>query len=296
MNLSRAPKDYALLLGLAMIWSGSFVFIKIGVDTVGPLTLTAARLGIAAGVLYLWLRINGERLPRDRTSLKIFAFIGLFGNALPFTLISWGEIHIDSGLTAVLMGVMPVATAVLAHLFIRDEPFTTQTAIGISIGFGGLLILIGAEARAGLTAPILAQLAVITSAICYGASATFARYYAGHGSGRVMATGAMLAGLLWMLPATLILEQPWQMHPGMGGFAAIAYLGLLPTALAALLFFYLIPRLGANNFAQINYLIPVLGALWGVIFLGETASWRLLTALALVLAAITIVRKRLPNR
>jgi drug/metabolite transporter (DMT)-like permease len=104
MNLSRAPKDYALLVGLAIIWSGSFVFIKIGVDTVGPLTLTAARLGIAAGVLYLWLKINGERLPRDATSLKIFAFIGLFGNALPFTLISWGEIHIDSGLTAVLMG------------------------------------------------------------------------------------------------------------------------------------------------------------------------------------------------
>ena len=79
MNLSRAPKDYALLVGLAIIWSGSFVFIKIGVDTVGPLTLTAARLGIAAGVLYLWLKINGERLPRDATSLKIFAFIGLFG-------------------------------------------------------------------------------------------------------------------------------------------------------------------------------------------------------------------------
>jgi drug/metabolite transporter (DMT)-like permease len=147
-----------------------------------------------------------------------------------------------------------------------------------------------------LTAPILAQLAVITSAICYGASATFTRYYAGHASGRVMATGAMLAGLLWMLPVTLILEQPWQTHPGIGGLAAIAYLGLLPTALAALLFFYLVPRLGANNFAQINYLIPVLGALWGVIFLGETASWRLLTALALVLSAITIVRKRTPGR
>jgi drug/metabolite transporter (DMT)-like permease len=86
------------------------------------------------------------------------------------------------------------------------------------------------------------------------------------------------------------------MHPGIGGLAAIAYLGLLPTALAALLFFYLVPRLGANNFAQINYLIPVLGALWGVIFLGETASWRLLTALALVLCAITIVRKGMPGR
>lgn len=290
MSLPRPAKDYALLLLLAIMWSGSFAFIKIGVATIGPLALTSARLGIAAVILYVWLRINGQHLPRDPTSVMIFAFLGLFGNALPFSLISWGEIHIDSGLTAVLMGVMPVTTAILAHLFIRDEPFTRRTAAGIFVGFCGLAILVGSDVLAGLTAPVLAQLAVITSAVCYGASATFTRYFGGHASGIAMAAGAVLAGFLWMVPVTLLVEPPWEAQPGLGALVAIGYLGLGPTALAALLFFYLIPRLGANTFAQVNYVVPVLGALWGVIFLSEYASWRLLSALALVLTAVAIVR------
>ena len=112
-------KNYSLLLLLAVLWSGSFAFIKIGVESVGPLTLTWARLSIAAVLLIIWLKLNSIRLPRNLGYWKICAFIGLIGNALPFSLISWGETRIDSGLTAVLMGIMPITTAVLAHIFIK---------------------------------------------------------------------------------------------------------------------------------------------------------------------------------
>jgi len=196
-------KDYALLLILATLWSTSFVFIKVGVESVGPLTLASARLGIAAVLLYTWLRSRGHRLPRDARSWGIFAFIGLVGNTLPFTLISWGEIHIDSGLAAVLMGIMPVTTAMLAHIFIREELFTRRVGLGIVLGFGSVAVLLGPDALAGLTAPILAQLAILLSAICYGASATFIRYFAQPADWPSLASGAMVAAFIWSLPAML---------------------------------------------------------------------------------------------
>ena len=285
-------KDYALLLTLATLWSTSFVFIKIGVQSVGPMTLTSARLGIAAAILYAGLRLRGHRLPRDRRSWAVFAVIGLLGNTLPFTLISWGEIHIDSGLAAVLMGIMPIITAMLAHIFIREEPFTRRVGIGIFLGFGSVATLLGPQALAGLTAPVLAQLAVLLSAVCYGASATFIRYFAEPTNWPSLASGAMLAAFTFSLPLTIFLETPWTLQPESAAIVAMLYLGIGSTAVANLIFFYLIPRLGANRSAQVNYFVPVLGALWGVIFLREQLSGRLLLALALILIAVAVVQPR----
>jgi len=283
-------KDYALLLLLATLWSTSFVFIKVGVESVGPMTLTSARLGIAAVILYVGLRIGGHRLPRDGRSWAVFAFIGLVGNVLPFSLISWGELHIDSGLAAVLMGIMPVATAMLAHIFIREEPFTLRIGLGIALGFGSVAALLGPEALAGLTAPLLAQLAVLLSAVCYGASATFIRYFSKPENWPSLASGAMFAAFTFSLPLTMILETPWTLQPEPQAIMAMLYLGIGSTAVANLIFFYLIPRLGANRSAQVNYFIPVLGAFWGVIFLGEQLSMRLLLALSLILIAVAVVK------
>ena len=159
-------KNYSLLLLLAVLWSGSFAFIKIGVESVGPLTLTWARLSIAAVLLMIWLKLNSIRLPRNLGYWKICAFIGLIGNALPFSLISWGETRIDSGLTAVLMGIMPITTAVMAHIFIKDESFTARTGMGIIVGLGSIAVLVGPAAVEGLSGPLVAQLAVVLSAIC----------------------------------------------------------------------------------------------------------------------------------
>ena len=285
-------KDYALLLTLATLWSTSFVFIKIGVQSVGPMTLTSARLGIAAAILYAGLRLRGHRLPRDRRSWAVFAVIGLLGNTLPFTLISWGEIHIDSGLAAVLMGIMPIITAMLAHIFIREEPFTRRVGIGIFLGFGSVATLLGPQALAGLTAPVLAQLAVLLSTVCYGASATFIRYFAEPANWPSLASGAMFAAFTFSLPLTIFLETPWTLQPESAAIVAMLYLGIGSTAVANLIFYYLIPRLGANRSAQVNYFVPVLEALWGVIFLREQLSGRLLLALALILIAVAVVQPR----
>ncbi len=126
------------------------------------------------------------------------------------------------------MGVMPVTTALLAHLFIKDEPFTGRTALALIIGFIGLVILLGADAMQGLTAPLIAQIAVLSSAICYGASATFTRYFGARSSGAVMASGTMITAVLWMTPITLMMEQPFNQAPTLAGLIAIGYLRYFP--------------------------------------------------------------------
>ena len=167
--------DYLLLLLLALIWSLSFLLIKIGVASVGPVTLTAARLLIGSAVLVLYLAIRKTGIPLNRRALLLYLVVGFMGNTLPFILISWGETHIDSSLAAIMMGIMPIATFVLAHYFIPDEPMTTRKVLGVCLGFGGLLTLVGWSALAGIGDNVLGQLAVLGGALCYGISTVFVR-------------------------------------------------------------------------------------------------------------------------
>lgn len=282
--------DYALLFVIALIWSSSFLAIKIGVESLPPYTLTATRLLIAAVVLFLFALVGRYQLPRDLRSWGIFAFIGMFGNALPFSLISWGETYVDSGLAAILMGIMPVATAMLAHLFIPDERFTFSIGLGMAVGFGGLLVLVGIDALGGMTHLVIAQLAILTGAVSYAVTTIFARRYASL-PGPIMALGATLSGFLLVLPLSVWIDRPWTLSPSAASATAAVWLGLFPTAIATLLYFRLILRLGATIFSQVNYLIPVLGAIWGILFLAETPTWRTAVALLLVLAGVTIVNR-----
>jgi len=266
------------------------MFIKIGVETIPPLTVAGGRLVIAAALLVVYALSTGARIPGDARSWGAFLFIGFFGNALPFSLISFGEQFIDSMLAAILMGVMPLATVLLAHLFVPEEPFTRRRGWGIACGFSGLVILVGWQALAGLGAAVVAQLAVLGGAISYAITTVFTRRYV-RLPGRVMAAGATLTGALWVAPLALYFEQPWQLAPTLKSVAAVIELGLLPTALATLIYFRLVPAVGATAFAQINYLVPIFGVGWGTLFLAEQPSWRALCALLLVLIGIALVNR-----
>ena len=293
MNNTSMPgkvewSDYCLILLTGLLWGSAFLLIKIAIVTIPPYTLTMGRMGIATLALFVVLILRGQRLPLDRQSLALFAFIGLFGSALPFTLINWGEIHIPSGLAAVLMGIMPITTALLAHFFIPDEPFGWRKAIGIFVAFGGLLILVGIDAISGFDSSVTAQIAMLCAAAAYAVTTTFTRLRVAH-PGLIMATGSSMMGFLWVLPLALVYDRPWSLTPDLMGVSATVLLGLLPSAVGILLFFHLIRRVGATIFAQVNYLIPLVGAFLGVVFLGETLNWQLISALVLVLSGISIV-------
>ena len=293
MNNTSMPgkvewSDYCLILLTGLLWGSAFLLIKIAIVTIPPYTLTMSRMGIATLALFVVLILRGQWLPLDRKSLALFAFIGLFGSALPFTLINWGEIHIPSGLAAVLMGIMPITTALLAHFFIPDEPFGWRKAIGIFVAFGGLLILVGIDAISGFDSSVTAQIAMLCAAAAYAVTTTFTRLRVAH-PGLIMATGSSMMGFLWVLPLALVYDRPWSLTPDLMGVSATVLLGLLPSAVGILLFFHLIRRVGATIFAQVNYLIPLVGAFLGVVFLGEALNWQLISALVLVLSGISIV-------
>jgi drug/metabolite transporter (DMT)-like permease len=281
--------EIALLLSLATLWSSSFAFIKIAVETIPPLSVAAGWLLLAAVLIVAVAQLRGLRFPREDGLWPKFLAVGLFGNALPFTLISWGEVTIDSGLAAILMAVMPLATLVLAHFFTSDERMNPARVVGVFLGFGGVLVLIGPAALAGLGDEAIRQTAVAGGAVCYAVATVIARRLPRMPL-LLSGAGALMASVLWSLPLALLIDRPWELAPSAESVGSVVVLGLFPTALAILMYFALLQRTGATFIALNNYLIPSLGVIWGVLFLGEELSFRAMLALGIILAGIAVTR------
>ncbi len=272
-----------------MIWSTSFLLIKISLDSIPPFTLTSIRLGVAALVLCAVVLLRGEKIPLHRSAIRLYIVVGVLGNALPFALISWGEVYIDSSLAAILMGIMPISTFVLAHFFIPSESMTQRKVLGVVFGFVGLITLVGLSALGAIGSHVFGQLVVLGGALSYSVTTIYVRSQPAF-KGTHMATGAAVVAVLTCLPMAFILESPGSITPTAEAVTASLVLGLLNTAVAALIYFRVIHNLGAVTFAQINYLIPVLGSIWGILLLGEFIGWRVVLALGLVLIGVYFVQ------
>ena len=283
--------DYLLLLALAIIWSGSFPLIKVAVESIPPFTLTAGRLVIAAVIFWIILGLRGEGIPMHRSALSLYVAVGILGNCLPFVLISWGETQISSSLTAILMGIMPIVTFVLAHLFVSEEPMTRFSLAGISLGFCGLLVLVGFGALSGVGGAVAGQLSVLGGATCYALATIYVRTHETF-EGYKMAAGMNTAAAIISVALAFLVEDPLAVQPRSDGLVTMALLGIFPTAVASLMYFRVIKALGATTFSQINYIIPVLGGIWGVLFLGEVLRWNVFVALGLVLCGLFLIQHR----
>ncbi len=290
--MKKTVTDYLLLFLLTLIWSGSFLLIKIGVASIGPVTLTAARVTIAAVILVVCLAFVRTGIPLNGRAMLLYSVVGFIGNTVPFILISWGETHIDSSLAAIMMGIMPIITIVLAHYFVPDEAMTARKVLGVCLGFGGLLTLVGWSALAGFGGHTLGQLAVLGGAACYGVNTVFVRLQPAFPRFQ-MATGAMLVSMATSVPLAFLLEDPLLMTPTAASVQAVLLLAVVPTALATLIYFRVIHNLGATTSSQLNYAIPILGSLWGVLLLGELLQLRTLAALTLVLIGLYFVQTKI---
>lgn len=287
---TASPRDLALLLLLSAIWGGSYTLIKLALPTVPPVTITAGRMVVAAALMLIVLGLRGERLPARLRNWAPFVVTGLIGNALPFTLINWGETRIDAGLAAILTGVMPLGTVLLAHIFTADERFTAWKGAGLAAGFAGLVVLVGGDALEGLGGPVLAQLAVIGAAMCYATSTVYARCLRGVPP-TVTATATLVTASVAMVPASIVVDAPWTLRPDAIAVAAIVLLGLGATAGGMLIFFVLVNSAGATVTALVNYLVPLMGVMWGWLVLAETPSWQALVALALIFLGIAAINR-----
>ncbi|HEY4636057.1 MAG TPA: EamA family transporter [Rhodospirillales bacterium] len=284
-------RQFGWLFLLSLIWSSSFMTIKVGVGSIPPVTLAACRVVVAAVVLYGFVRMQGAALPRGTRFWTYCVLIGVIGNGLPFTLINWGEEHVDSGLAAILMSIMPLATVVLAHFFADGEHMTRAKLAGVVIGFCGVVILVGPEALKGLGGDAWRQLAVAAGAFSYGVAMILARNMP---PAPLIARSAavMIVASVIMAPLALAIDAPWRLRPDDAAIAAALYLGLFPTAFATIIFFYLVQTAGPSMVALVNYLIPVLGVGWGAVVLDEQVTAEAVAALVVILAGIAIAQVR----
>lgn len=289
MYAPPGPSDYARLLLLAAIWGSSFLFIKIGVDSVPAVPMTTLRIGLAAVLMVALARAYGEWLPTDRRLWPFIVLAALFGNALPFTLISWGEERIDSGLAAILMAPMPLTTLVLAHIF-TEEKLNTGKLAGVGLGILGLIVLIGPESLTRLGEDTVRQLAVAAAGCCYAVNAVASKWLTG-GSRIGMAAAVMVASTLFMAPLSLLEPSDWLFAPTPASLTAIVVLAVMQTAIGTLLMLGIVARQGASFFSQINFLIPLFGVMWGAVVLAERPSPNAVVALALILAGVAVARR-----
>ena len=284
-----------LLAALVAMWGSSFMFIKLGVATVPTSTLVAARLILGAAILLVIMHLRGARLPPFGKVWGNYTILALLGNCIPFTSITWGQQRTDSALAGILMAVMPLATMVLAHFFVKGEHMTRNRVIGFILGFAGIVVLMGPTALASFgdeTLTTLSQAAILFGALCYAGNSVLTRILARGDDVLVASTAMLLIASAIALPLALVIDQPWRMQASAVSLWAILWLGIGPTAIATVVYFRLIASAGPTFMSLVNYMTPAVAVFLGVALLGETPGLHAYVALALILLGIAISQWR----
>ena len=296
LALPMKNRNIILLLLLASMWGPSFLFIKVALQDYPPLTLVAIRLGIGAIGLWLYLRLRGGKLPRDRGLWAKFFFISFFANSLPFALFSFGEQFADSGSAAILNGTTPIFTILFAHIMIAEERITKQGLVGVAIGFGGVLLIflrefLGVFSGSGISDPSVSWglAAFIGAAICYGLAIVFGRKHL-HGLPPLVGPAAQLiAASVTSIPIALLIERPFDLSPSLAATTSLLVLGVWGTAFAYLVFYQLVDHASATFLSLVTYLLPPIGLILGVLVLGERPGWNAYAGTALIVFGVMIV-------
>lgn len=289
MTRSMSGGDWLLLAALSVLWGGSFFFAKVAVKELPPFSIVLGRVAIAALVLHLLVLASGQRMPRDLKLWRDFFVMGLLNNAIPFSLIFWGQKEIASGLASILNATTPLFTVLVAHGLTREERATPAKLLGVALGLLGVALMIGLDAASGLGAHLMSEVAVLGAALSYAFAGVFGRRFKGRPP-LIVAAGQLTGSSTLILPLALAIDRPWAMPlPSLATCGAILGLALLCTALAYVIFFRILARAGATNLLLVTFLIPVSALLLGLTFLGEQLDVHQLAGMALIglgLAAI----------
>lgn len=277
---------WGLIGFLGLIWGGSFFFTEIALTGMGPLTLVTGRVGIAAVALWLVIAIRGEEVPRIGWIWLALFVMGAINNVVPFSLISWGQTRIDSGVASILNATTPLFAVLVAHVFTQDEKLTVARFSGVMCGVIGVAVLIGPDAIAGLgdfgEGALLGQCAGLSASLCYAFAGVFGRRL--RGLSPLVASAGMLTGsTILMIPIAMIVEQPQAgPFPGVGPLAAVTAMALVCTAFAFLLYFRILALAGATNLLLVTLLVPVSAMFLGSTFLDERITVNALIGVGMI--------------
>lgn len=296
MNRPATPDlrvETALLILLGTLWGSSYLYIKIAVAEIPPVTLIAFRTALAGALLAgvaLW---RGERFPRDIAVWRQLGLQALLMGVLAWTLLAWGQQRIDSALASVLNSTTPIFVIVYTVFITRHESVTARRLAGAALGMTGVVLIVGVEALSGLGRELTGQLAAVGAAALYGVAAIYGKRFDGLPP-TVAAAGTMLCAAAVLVPASLLVDAPWTLRPSPQAAAAALALALLSTALAFVIYYRLMATLGSAGVVSQAFLRPVIGALIGLVFLGERISLTVGIGLVLAILGVAAINFRWP--
>jgi drug/metabolite transporter (DMT)-like permease len=287
------PLTWALLLLLALIWGGSFPANRAALAEVPVLTVVAIRVGGAAALMWVWVLALGVTVPRGWRWVAVFLGLGVMNNALPFTLIVWGQSHIESGLAGILNAATAIFGVLVGALVFADERLTGAKAAGVALGFGGVVVAIGPDKLDGFDLTSLGQLAVLGAALCYAVTTAAARRLLRGVAPQVSAAGMLTGAAAVMIPAAL-----WQDGLPAGGFApatwaALAYLAAVSSAFAYFLYYVVLARAGASNVSLVTLMVAPVAIVLGAVIFGERLDWTAYAGFALLAAGLLVIDGRI---
>lgn len=275
---------------LVLVWGSAFTLIGVAVKAISPEWLVAYRMTFGAGLVVAYCLLRGFRLPPLTDSRwPWYLAMGLTGASLPFVLIATGQKTVDSGLTAILVGTMPLITVVLAHIF-TEEKLNSWKTIGFVMGFFGIIILfLPKDVSLELVSDWKAQLLILAAAFCYATTTIIAA--------RAPKTPSPV-GAAMMLIAGAAMSAGWAIGtagpppiPNLTVVICILTLGIGSTGIATVTYLWLIDQAGPSVVAKINYFVPVCSVILGVTFLSEPLDWRIFVSLAIIILGVIIARK-----
>lgn len=289
-------RSWIYLLALAVLWSISFIFVKVAVVEIPVLTLVLARVLLGALVLHGVVFATGRAYPASPALLGRYVMMGLINNVLPFALIFYAMRQLDAGAASILNALSPMFTLIVAHIVTADEKITPAKILGILLGFAGVAAMAGPQAVAGLTGDLISIAAMLLACFFYGLAAVYGRSFR-NVDATVSATCQLSASTLLLAPVALIYDRPWELAaPGAAVIGAVIALALLSTALAYILYYALIRRAGATNAILVTLLIPVGGVFLGWLLLDEALSLGELAGMLLIGFGLLVIDGRALRR
>jgi drug/metabolite transporter (DMT)-like permease len=285
------PIEWTMLLILSVIWGASFFFIKVALSGFDPFTVVFIRVALAAIVLVCVVYVRGLRLPASPRVWGALFVLGAINNALPFSLIAWGETRIDSGTAAVFNATTPIFVGILAHFFTADEKLTPGKVVGMLVGFFGVYLMMSPEFRGGVSWRGLGQVAVLGAAASYAASGVFAKRFKDQPP-IVTAAGMLIGASILIMPLAILNDAPWSCPPleAVGSLVTLAVVG---TAAAYVIFFRILSTAGATNVLLVTFLVPIGALVLGVTILKEIVRWEELVGMGLIFLGLAFIDGRI---
>ena len=288
------PLEWGLLLLLSVLFGSSFFFIGVAVKELPTFTIVVIRVGLAAAILLAVMRVMGIKMPTDRHIWMAFFALALLNNVIPFSMIVWGQEQVASGVAAILNASTPLFGVVVAHWLTTDEKMTPPRVLGGTIGFSGVIVMIGIDAFQSMGLELLAPIAIVMATLSYAFASVFGRRFKRMGVSPIStAAGQVSASTAMLIPIALIIDQPWTLAmPGMETIGALIGLAALSTALAFVVYFRILSTAGANNVLLVTFLLPVTAILLGVVLLNEVLMPRHAPGIILIVIGLGVLDGR----